>query len=82
MGTIVVTRTGVVTGSTSFQALSALAASTVSSSFTVASGMTKIKMLTCGQANDGAGEEFQGLISLLRKQVKNADYKFQRKVLE
>jgi hypothetical protein len=76
MGTIVVTRTGVVTGSTSFQALSALAASTVSSSFTVASGMTKIKMLTCGQANDGAGEEFQGLIKISGNAMQNGDAVF------
>jgi len=61
---IVVTRTGVVAGSTSFQALAALAGSTVSSSFTVASGMNAIKNITVGQAMDGAGEEFQGLIMI------------------
>jgi hypothetical protein len=76
MGTIVVTRTGVVTGSTSFQALSALAASTVSSSFTVASGMTKIKMLTCGQAVDATGESFQGLIKISGNALQNGDAVF------
>jgi len=76
MGTIVVTRTGVVTGSTSFQALSALAASTVSSSFTVASGMTKIKVLTCGQAVDATGESFQGLIKISGNALQNGDAVF------
>jgi hypothetical protein len=76
MGTIVVTRTGVVTGTTSFQALSALAASTVSSSFTVASGMTKIKMLTCGQAVDATGESFQGLIKISGNALQNGDAVF------
>jgi len=76
MGTIVVTRTGVVTGSTSFQALSALAASTVSSSFTVASGMTKIKVLTCGQAVDATGESFQGLIKVSGNALQNGDAVF------
>jgi len=76
MGTIVVTRTGVVTGSTSFQALSALAASTVSSSFTVASGMTKIKMITCGQAVDATGESFQGLIKISGNALQNGDAVF------
>jgi hypothetical protein len=76
MGVIVVTRTGVVTGSTSFQALSSLAASSVSSSFTVASGMTSIKNITCGQANDGAGEEFQGLIKISGNAMQNGDAVF------
>ena len=73
---IVVTRTGVVTGSTSFQALSNLAASSVSSSFTVASGMSSIKNITCGQANDGAGEEFQGLIKVSGNCMKDGDAVF------
>ena len=76
MGTIVVTRTGVVTGSTSFQALSALAASTVSSSFTVASGMTKIKVLTFAQATDGAGEEYVGLCKISGNALQNGDAVF------
>ena len=76
MGVIVVTRTGVVTGSTSFQALSSLAASTVSSSFTVASGMTKIKVLSCGQATDGAGEEYQGLLKISGNALQNGDAVF------
>jgi len=76
MGVIVVTRTGVVTGSTSFQALSSLAASSVSSSFTVASGMTSIKNITCGQANDGAGEEFQGLIKISGNAMRDGDAVF------
>jgi len=76
MGVIVVTRTGVVTGSTSFQALSSLAASTVSSSFTVASGMTKIKVLTCGQTVDATGESFQGLIKVSGNALQNGDAVF------
>jgi len=76
MGVIVVTRTGVVTGSTSFQALSSLAASTVSSSFTVASGMTKIKVLSCGQAVDATGESFQGLIKISGNALQNGDAVF------
>jgi len=76
MGVIVVTRTGVVTGSTSFQALSSLAASSVSSSFTVASNMTKIKVLTCGQAVDATGESFQGLIKVSGNAMKNGDAVF------
>jgi len=73
---IVVTRTGVVTGSTSFQALSSLAASSVSSSFTVANSMTKIKNITVGQANDGAGEEFQGLIKISGNAMREGDAVF------
>ena len=76
MGVIVVTRTGVVTGSTSFQALSSLAASSVSSSFTVASGMTSIKNITVGQATDGAGEEYQGLIKISGNALQNGDAVF------
>jgi len=73
---IVVTRTGVVTGSTSFQALSSLAASSVSSSFTVANSMTKIKNITVGQAMDGAGEEFQGLIKISGNAMREGDAVF------
>jgi len=73
---IVVTRTGVVTGSTSFQALSSLAASSVSSSFTVANNMTKIKNITVGQAMDGAGEEFQGLIKISGNAMREGDAVF------
>lgn len=73
---IVVTRTGVVTGSTSFQALSALAGATVSSSFTVASGMTSIKNITCSNIADGAGEEFVGLIKVSGNSMKNGDAVF------
>ena len=73
---IVVTRTGVIAGSTSFQALSALAGATVSSSFTVASGMNAIKNITVGQANDGAGEEFQGLIKVSGNCMKDGDAVF------
>jgi len=76
MGVIVVTRTGVVTGSTSFQALSSLAASTVSSSFTVASNMTKIKVVSCGQAVDAIGESFQGLIKISGNALQNGDAVF------
>ena len=73
---IVVTRTGVVAGSTSFQALSALAGATVSSSFTVATGMNAIKNITVGQANDGAGEEFQGLIKISGNAMRDGDAVF------
>ena len=73
---IVVTRTGVIAGSTSFQALSALAGATVSSSFTVASGMNAIKNITVGQANDGAGEEFQGLIKVSGNAMRDGDAVF------
>jgi len=76
MGVIVVTRTGVVTGSTSFQALSSLAASTVSSSFTVASNMTKIKVLSVSNIADGAGEEFLGLIKISGNAMQNGDAVF------
>jgi len=76
MGVIVVTRTGVVTGSTSFQALASLAASSVSSSFTVASNMRSIKNITVGQATDGAGEEYQGLIKVSGNSMKNGDAVF------
>ena len=76
MGVIVVSRTGVVTGSTSFQALSNLASSSVSSSFTVASNMNKIKVLTCGQAVDATGESFQGLIKISGNALQNGDAVF------
>jgi len=76
MGVIVVTRTGVVTGSTSFQALSSLAASSVSSSFTVASGMTSIKNITFAQATDGAGEEYVGLCKVSGNALQNGDAVF------
>ncbi len=70
------TRTGVVTGSTSFQALSSLAASSVSSSFTVANNMRKIKNITVGQATDGASEEYQGLIKVSGNALQNGDAVF------
>ena len=73
---IVVTRTGVVAGSTSFQALSALAGATVSSSFTVASGMNAIKNITVGQAVDATGESFQGLIKVSGNCMKDGDAVF------
>jgi len=76
MGVIVVTRTGVVTGSTSFTALSSLAASSVSSSFTVASGMTSIKNITVGQAVDATGESFQGLIKISGNAMRDGDAVF------
>jgi len=73
---IVVTRTGVIAGSTSFQALSNLAASSVSSSFTVASNMTAIKNITVGQAVDATGESFQGLIKISGNCMKDGDAVF------
>jgi len=76
MGVIVVTRTGVVTGSTSFTALSSLAASAVSSSFTVATGMTSIKNITVGQAVDATGESFQGLIKISGNAMRDGDAVF------
>jgi len=73
---IVVTRTGVVTGSTSFQALSSLAASSVSSSFTVANNMRKIKNITVGQSVDATGESFQGLIKISGNAMREGDAVF------
>ena len=73
---IVVTRTGVITGSTSFQALSSLAASSVSSSFTVANNMTKIKNITFAQATDGAGEEYVGLVKVSGNAMREGDAVF------
>jgi len=73
---IVVTRTGVVTGSTSFQALSNLAASSVSSSFTVANNMRKIKNITVGQSVDATGESFQGLIKISGNAMREGDAVF------
>jgi len=73
---IVVTRTGVVTGSTSFQALSSLAASSVSSSFTVANNMNKIKNITFAQATDGAGEEYVGLVKVSGNAMREGDAVF------
>jgi len=73
---IVVTRTGVITGSTSFQALSNLAASSVSSSFTVANSMTKIKNITFAQATDGAGEEYVGLVKVSGNAMREGDAVF------
>ena len=69
----VVTRTGVVTGSTSFQALSALAGATVSSSFVVGAGLSSIKSLSCSQGVDGAGEEFTGLIKISGSSMRDGD---------
>jgi len=73
---IVVTRTGVIAGSTSFQALSNLAASSVSSSFTVASGMSSIKNITVGCAVDATGESFQGLIKISGNAMRDGDAVF------
>jgi len=73
---IVVTRTGVVTGSTSFQALSNLASSSVSSSFTVANNMRKIKNITVGQSVDATGESFQGLIKISGNAMREGDAVF------
>jgi len=65
-----------VAGSTSFQALSALAGATVSSSFTVATGMNAIKNITVGQAVDATGESFQGLIKISGNAMRDGDAVF------
>lgn len=70
---IVVTRTGVVAGSTSFQALSAVAGATVSSSFTCPVGVSSIKSISIGQAGDGAGEETTGLVKISGNAMKDGD---------
>jgi hypothetical protein len=46
----------------SFQALDNLAGASVSSSFTVPTGVSSIKSLSIALACDGAGEEFCGLV--------------------
>ena len=73
---IVITRTGVIAGSTSFQALSAVAGATVSSSFTIPQGVSAVKMLSIGQSGDGAGEELTGLVKLSGNAVKDGDAVF------
>lgn len=73
---IVVTRTGVVAGSTSFQALSALAGATVSSSFTIPQNVSAIKMISIGQAGDGAGEETLGLVKVSGNSLSDGDAVF------
>ena len=73
---IVITRTGVIAGSTSFQALSAVAGATVSSSFTIPQGMTSCKQISIGQSGDGAGEELTGLVKLSGNAVRDGDAVF------
>ena len=73
---LVITRTGVIAGSTSFQALSAVAGATVSSSFTIPTGVSAVKMVSIGQAGDGAGEETTGLVKLSGNAVKDGDAVF------
>jgi hypothetical protein len=38
--------------------------------------MTSIKNITCGQATDGAGEEYQGLIKISGNAMQNGDAVF------
>jgi len=73
---IVITRTGVVAGSTSFQALSAVAGATVSSSFTIPTGVSAVKSISIAQSGDGAGEEVTGLIKVSGNSVKDGDAVF------
>ena len=75
MGVIVVTRTGVVTGSTSFQALSSLAASSVSSSFTVPTNVSSIKNITVSFSVD-AVEEFCGAVKITGNAMRDGDAVF------
>ena len=70
---IVITRTGVVAGSTSFQALSSVAGASVSSSFTIPQGVSAVKSISIGQSGDGAGEELTGLVKLSGNAVKDGD---------
>ena len=59
-----------------FQALSALGAATVSSSFTVPTNVSSIKSLSIALACDGAGEEFCGLIKISGNAMKDGDAVF------
>jgi len=73
---IVVTRSGVVGMTTSFQALSALAGATVSSSFNVPTGVSRVKTISASTSADGAGEEFLPLIKISGSSVKDGDAVF------
>jgi len=74
---IVVTRSsGALAATTSFQALSNVAGATVSSSFNVPTGVSSVKMVTCGTSADGAGEEFQGMVKPSGSSLKDGDAVF------
>jgi len=74
---IVVTRSsGALAATTSFQALSSVAGSTVSSSFNVPTGVSAVKMVSIGTAVDGAGEEFQGMIKISGSSLSDGDAVF------
>ena len=60
----------------SFQALDNLAGASVSSSFTVPTGVSSIKSLSVALACDGAGEEFCGLIKISGNAMKDGDAVF------
>lgn len=74
---IVVTRSsGALAATTSFQALSSVAGSTVSSSFNVPTGVSSVKMISVGTAVDGAGEEFQGMVKISGSSLSDGDAVF------
>jgi len=74
---IVVTRSsGALAATTSFQALSSVAGSTVSSSFNVPTGVSSVKMISVGTAVDGAGEEYQGMVKISGSSLSDGDAVF------
>ena len=74
---IVVSRSsGGLAMTTSFQALSALAGATVSSSFNVPTGVSSVKQLSASTSADGAGEEFLCLIKISGSSLKDGDAVF------
>jgi len=74
---IVVTRSsGALAATTSFQALSSVAGSTVSSSFNVPTGVSSVKSISVGTAVDGAGEEYQGMVKISGSSLSDGDAVF------
>ena len=74
---IVVSRSsGQLAMTTSFQALSSLAGATVSSSFNVPTGVSRIKTISASTSADGAGEEFLALVKISGSSVKDGDAVF------
>ena len=61
---------------TSFAALDNLAGASVSSSFTVPTGVSAIKSLSIALACDGAGEEFCGLVKISGNAMRDGDAVF------
>lgn len=74
---IVVTRSsGALAATTSFQSLSSVAGSTVSSSFNIPTGVSAVKSISIGTAVDGAGEEYQGMVKLSGSSLSDGDAVF------